>query len=337
MNTKRIVIATGIYPPEVGGPAQYAYELARVWRNDGYHVDIEVFSRFNYLPTGVRHLAYFLKVFIPIFRADRVFVLDTYSTASPAVLASRICGTRAVIRTGGDFLWESYVERTKDMVLLKDFYTTSLSKLSFKEKLILVITRWTLSSVGAIIWSTQWQRDIFMKPYRLEQQRHFIVENYYGSRLEPYEPTQKNFIAATRPLVHKNLPMIQSVFSQTSITSHHAHIDKAGGTHEVFVEKMRHSYAVILVSISDISPNMILEAIRCQKPFIVTRETGLYDRIKDIALFVNPQDQSDVYNKVLWLLDPENYKNQVQKIKQFTFVHDWDEIAKEYMEICNNI
>jgi hypothetical protein len=63
----------------------------------------------------------------------------------------------------------------------------------------------------------------------------------------------------------------------------------------------------------------------------------LYDRIKDIALFVNPQDQSDVYNKVLWLLDPENYKNQVQKIKQFTFVHDWDEIAKEYMEICNNI
>ena len=75
------------------------------------------------------------------------FALDTFSVAFPAVCAARLCGKKMIIRTGGDFLWEFYVERTGDLVLLRDFYNTRIGRLNFKERLIFKSTGWTLRGV----------------------------------------------------------------------------------------------------------------------------------------------------------------------------------------------
>ena len=68
--------------------------------------------------------------------ADLILVLDTWSAAVPTMAACAIMRKRYVIRTGGDFLWESYVERTGDMVLFRDFYGTRMDKMSGKERLV---------------------------------------------------------------------------------------------------------------------------------------------------------------------------------------------------------
>src|SRR5882724_5972091 len=122
----RIVIATGIYPPEIGGPAQYALNLANIWQKQGHLVSVHVFSRFNFLPTGIRHFFYFCSILPDLARADFVLALDTYSSAFPTLVASSLFGKKIILRTGGDFLWESYIERTGDLVLLKDFYKTRI-------------------------------------------------------------------------------------------------------------------------------------------------------------------------------------------------------------------
>jgi hypothetical protein len=81
------------------------------------------------------------------------------------------------------FLWEGYVERTGDLVLLRDFYKTRLDKFSLKEKIIFYLTKWTLSHTDKVIFSTQWQKDIFMEPYQLHKKdadkKIEIVENRY--------------------------------------------------------------------------------------------------------------------------------------------------------------
>ena len=76
---------------------------------------------------------------------------------------------------------------------------------------------------------------------------------------------------------------------------------------------MADCYAFILVSLGDISPNMIMDAIRFNRPFIVTRETGIYERIKDIAIFVDPENTEDIAEKIIWLSEPENYEKQKEK------------------------
>jgi len=331
------LIATGIYPPEIGGPAEYAKNLALVWRKEKHEVSVHVFSRFNFLFTGLRHLVYFFSILADVTFADVILVLDTYSCALPAVLAGRLFGKKIILRTGGDFLWEFYVERTGDLVLLRDFYKTRLPKLSSKEKIIFNLTKFVLRSVDAIIWSTEWQKNIFLPPYRLERQNNFIVENYYGLRLASNEPKQKNFIAMTRKLKWKQTDFLKKVFVQQKVISSGAILDTGQALHGEFLKKMSHSYAVIIASLGDISPNTILDAIRFQKPFILTRETGLYERLKDIAIFVDPQDTNDITEKVLWLSDPVNYQSQKKKIESFTFLHTWEDIGREYIDVYNKI
>jgi glycosyltransferase involved in cell wall biosynthesis len=182
------------------------------------------------------------------------------------------------------------------------------------------------------VWSTSWQKDIFVEPYGLQKQRYEIIENYYAERYE-YVPFQnKNFVGGTRVLKWKNLTILNKVFQDTDVLVSGAKLDLERVPHAEFLEKIKQSYAVIIPSLGDISPNTILDAIRCQKPFIVTRETGLYDRIAPIALFVDPKNPDDIKEKVLWLSDEENYKNQCAKIKAYTHTHSWEEIAKEYEE-----
>jgi glycosyltransferase involved in cell wall biosynthesis len=330
-----ICIATGIYPPEIGGPAEYASNLKRIWNTQGHKVSVCVFSRFNRYPSGIRHFLYMLSILKPVFNADMVLVLDTMSAALPTVLVSAIFGKKIILRTGGDFLWESYTERVKDKVLLKDFYTTRIPSFSLKERITFSLIRFVLRSVDTIVWSTQWQKDIFMDPYRLQAQRHVIIENYYGERVQFKEYQKKSFVASSRSLYWKNIDMLEEVFASTDIASTGAYIDTEKVSHDQFLNKISDAYAVILISLGDISPNTILDAIRCGKPFIVTKETGIYDRIKSVALFVDPLDKDDIHEKVMWLLDDNNYKTQCEKVRQYTFTHTWEEMADEYIQVYN--
>jgi len=332
-----ICIATGIYSPELGGPAEYAKNLKEVWLSEGHDVFVEVFSQFNYLPTGIRHVVYFFTLLRSVWKSDFVFILDTFSAALPAVAAAKILGKKSILRTGGDFLWESYVERTGDLVVLKDFYTSHTYPFSYKEKITFILIRCILNNVDVMVWSTEWQKNIFMRPYDLSSQYHVVIENYYGEKF-PYVPAQnKNFIAGARALKWKNLSMLEHIFSDETIVASGVSLDTERVTHDVFLEKIRQSYAVIIPSLGDISPNTILDAIRCGKPFIVTQETGIYDRIKSVALFVDPKNPEDIKEKILWLADAHNYEIQTQKVRAFTFTHEWAEIAQEYIDLYHKL
>ena len=82
---------------------------------------------------------------------------------------------------------------------------------------------------------------------------------------------------------------------------------------------------------------MILDAIRYNKPFICTKEIGIYDRIKDIGIFVDPLNEKEIENAILKLLDSMEYKRVIDKMKQFNFTHTWQEMAKEFIDIYKNL
>lgn len=332
-----IVIATGIYPPEIGGPAEYAKNLAEVWRSQGYDVSVLVFSKYNWLPTGIRHIVYFLSMLLSFENANYIFIIDTFSAALPATFLAWMLGKKTVLRTGGDFLWEAYVERTGDMILLKDFYKKRMKSFSLKEKITFRLVKWILHHTETIIWSTEWQKNIFLEPYKLANKNHKIVENYYGERFESIEPHEKIFIGSSRQAKWKNISTLQEVFNRNDVISSGAILDLERVPHGHFLEKIKRAYAVIIVSLGDISPNVILDSILCQKPFIVTKETGIYDRIKDIAIFVDPKDKNDIAEKICWLSVPENYEKQKNKLKEFNFVHNWEDIAFEYISTYDDL
>jgi len=336
MSNGRILITTGIYPPKIGGPAQYAKNLKEAFSKNGYSVRVKTFHLEDYLPTGVRHIFFFLKVIPGILVSDFILTLDTFSVGLPSVLAGRIFGKKIIIRVGGDFLWEQYVERTGKKVLFRNFYTQEKNNLSLKERVIFKLTRWTLKNASKIVFSTEWQRGIFIQAYDLNIQNTAIIENYYGSKDGDTDTDScpQTFLASTRDLKWKNIDTLKNVFyKKDSKIPKDVCLFIETVKFDDFMKKMKMSYAIILVSLGDISPNIILDAIRYNKPFICTKEVGILNRIKDIGIFVDPLDEKDIEGAVIKLLDKEEYEKWRQKVRNFNFVHTWEEMVREYVEL----
>jgi glycosyltransferase involved in cell wall biosynthesis len=333
----KILICTGIYPPHIGGPAQYAKEVELEFIRMGHSVSVLTYSLERKLPSLARHELFFWKVIFACRGVDFIVALDTFSVGWPAVAAAKFLRKKIIIRTGGDFLWETYVERTREKILFRDFYNIPRYELSWKEKWIFDITNWVLHAVDAVIFSTAWQKEIFESAYKLDPKKSFIVENYYGPKLPQVEKEDRVFVGGARPLVWKNVDTLQAAFMKAKEADPTIALDTAPAPYDKFLEKIRHSYAVVLVSLGDISPNMILDAIRSNTPFVLTTENGLYDRIKEIGVFADPKNPEDIKEKILFLADRTNCKYMREKLAAFTFTHTWSDICKEIFAIAQRI
>lgn len=329
----KILICTGIYPPRIGGPAQYAKEVKEELERRGNIVKVLTYKLEYKLPSLIRHGLFFLRTLCVLRGVDFILALDTFSVGWPATIAATLLRKKIIVRTGGDFLWESYVERTGDLVLFKNFYKEKLPNLNLKERMIFRITKWTLQNMNAVIFSTEWQRKIFEQAYELNSEKCFVVENFYGEKIDQHRERKKVFVAGTRPLKWKNLSLLTQAFIQAQNIDQSLVLDTSNAPYGEFLEKISSSYAVILTSLGDISPNMILDAIRTNTPFILTRENGLTPRIGDIGVYVDPEDVVDIQNKILFLADESNYNVQREKIKAFNFTHSWSDITDEILAI----
>ena len=109
--SRKILIATGVYPPESGGPATYTKLLEERLPVLGFEVSVLPFRTVRHLPKVFRHAAYFLKCFSLARRADIVYAQDTMSVGFPAALAALALGKKFVVRVPGDYAWEQSRQR----------------------------------------------------------------------------------------------------------------------------------------------------------------------------------------------------------------------------------
>src|SRR3989338_9957691 len=89
-NSKNILICTGIYPPDIGGPATYSKLLFDELPKRGVGVDVLSFGQVRHLPKIIRHIIYFFKALKIGKRADIIFAQDPVSVGLPAMLAAKI-------------------------------------------------------------------------------------------------------------------------------------------------------------------------------------------------------------------------------------------------------
>ena len=107
----RILIATGVYPPESGGPATYVKLLEERLPTLDFSVSVLPFNRVRHLPKIIRHIAYFFKCLRMARAADVVYALDTVSVGFPSALAAKVLRKKFVVRVPGDYVWEQARQR----------------------------------------------------------------------------------------------------------------------------------------------------------------------------------------------------------------------------------
>lgn len=152
-----IVIATGVYPPESGGPATYSRLLEERLPALGFAVSVLPFRRVRHLPKVIRHAAYFFKCLRMARRADMVYALDTVSVGFPAALAATVFGKKFVVRVPGDYAWEQARQRFGVKDELDIFQTQTYG---WRVGLLRVVQRFVVRSARAVVVPSRYMKHI---------------------------------------------------------------------------------------------------------------------------------------------------------------------------------
>ncbi|MDO8576503.1 MAG: glycosyltransferase family 4 protein [bacterium] len=325
----KIVIATGIYPPEVGGPSYYARGLAEALRAAGHHAPVVTYGVLKRLPTGIRHLAYMIRLVPHLIRADTVIALDTFSVALPVVLLARLFRVPVIIRTGGDFVWEHYLERTGNLLPLVRFYAVH-KPFTRKEHAIFSLTRWVVRRAG-IVFSTEMQRDIWVRAYGVDAAKTHVIGNAVDAPLSPEPPRAKNFLWHVRPIAMKNGGRLHAAFARARVAHPDITLEEGLIPKEELLERMKSCYAVILPSITEISPNYILDALRFKKPFIMDKYSGFAQWLAPYGTLVDPLDEDDIVRAIDELATDDGYARACERAGTFSYVRTYDDVARDFL------
>ena len=157
MGHKKILIATGIYPPDIGGPATYSKLLADELSKHNFNVSVLSFGEVRKLPKILRHIVYFFKVWHRGKKADIIFAQDPVSVGLPAVLAAKILRKKFLLKIVGDYAWEQFQarnEKRKTQNGSRNFITVEKfqnQRFDFKTEIRRKIERWVAKKAKKII------------------------------------------------------------------------------------------------------------------------------------------------------------------------------------------
>jgi glycosyltransferase involved in cell wall biosynthesis len=88
--------------------------------------------------------------------------------------------------------------------------------------------------------------------------------------------------------------------------------------------RLKTAYAVIIPSLSEVSPNTAIDAIRLGKPVIVTEDTGLRELLQDVPLYVDTRSEAALVTAIENLLDPQFYATKQYECAHVALPYSWD-------------
>src|SRR5688572_18398665 len=117
----KVVFATGIFPPDIGGPATSVSVLAEAWAAQGHRVSVVTFSDvgddgverpyevkriLRAQPAWRKHLSYLRALWRASSAPGPIFAQDGVGSGLPAYIVATLRRRRLIVRVPGDVAWE---------------------------------------------------------------------------------------------------------------------------------------------------------------------------------------------------------------------------------------
>ncbi|TSC60070.1 MAG: glucosyltransferase [Candidatus Peregrinibacteria bacterium Greene0416_62] len=298
----KIVVATGIYPPDIGGPATYVKALAQELIDLKHEVIVITYSHIAdqtdpWLVVGISKSGGSLFRWWRYSRAlkkygedaDIVYAFSSVSCGIPLKMAG-LQKPKKILRLGGDFLWERYTDRGGKLGL-REWYGKICN-------LRLMTCDWLLQHFDHIVFSSAFQRDIYLDHYN-NLPAYSVIENALAGAAtilhEKHNPFRILFLGrlvrfknlpplfeALKNLPHTTLTIagsgpklssLQALAKTLNIADRIAFVGNREGKDK---QKLFYDHdLLVLPSLTEISPNVALEARAVGMPVLLTEETGL--------------------------------------------------------------
>ncbi len=119
----KLLVATGLYPPDIGGPATHTVFLEKHREALGLDLVVLPFAVVRQYPPVIRHILYVVRIVRSMRGCDALYALDTMSVGVPLMIASVLTRTRLILRVPGDYAWEQGQQRYGITETLDEFRT----------------------------------------------------------------------------------------------------------------------------------------------------------------------------------------------------------------------
>lgn len=357
----KIVLATGIYPPEIGGPATYVEKLARRLLERGVQVIIVAYGEQESVqsPIPVFRVSRKGGMFVRWMRyahvlrecgadSDIVYAFSSISCGVPLWLA-RLKHPRKVLRLGGDFLWERYTDKG-GLLSLSDWYDTNPRLHGAMNGL--------LQTFDHIVFSSSFQEQLYEKVYR-SLPLHHVIENALPDGVpvlhEKHEPLKLLFLGryvgfknlgslllALHDLPTVTLTMVgegplEAKMKQLTVSENLSDrvqfLSALSGDakQEVF---LTHDL-LVLPSFTEISPNTALEARSLGLPVLLTEHTGLSRQLSDAAQLRPLRTSREIVNAIREI--EQSYAIIASRAASALPERSWDTVADEHIALFRSL
>lgn len=336
----------------VGGPASYASSLADGLARSGHRARI--------LTGGEARSV--MKLFQGMRNMDICYVLSSSpKLLLPALFVTKVMRKKVAVRIGGDFLWERAFESGKTDLPIEAYYAQH--KKTPMEIMKFFLLRYLISKMDFLIFSSEFQKNLYIKYFNKKISRAAVIENpfpaiskksldfphlplilLYAGRLVKLKNVKTLLYAFADLKKQASKPLILNIVGEgpeeeaLRVISKELHLENSikfekSISHKEVLRKIKTCWLAVLPSLSDISPNFVLESYASGVPVIVTKEIGLPQRILQNTLTFSPQDRGELTALMLSLLEEGRWKEYHEAILGMDTTRSFADAAREHEEI----
>ncbi len=371
----KIVLATGIYPPDIGGPATYVREIARELIAQKHDVVVLTYqtifvdhapppawkiirvSRAGGMFFAWKNYANALKEHAT--DADAVVCFSSVSTGIPLKMAG-LKKPKTMLRLGGDFFWERYTAAGGGLGL--DPWYAGAKGESFSDSVNLAVSRMAnamfmpgiLNRFDHVVYSTQYQMDIHKKHYKKLPDTLVIQNAIPGGNPalhEPHKPFKLLFLGRfvrfknVTELLHAMKDIPDATLTMTGEGPERIRLKQAADAaglsarveflRPVLSEDKQRLFAdhdlLVLPSITEISPNVALEARGAGLPTLLTQQTGLSGDLTKGMVKAPLHTAADIARAIASVRT--NYADIAREAASRPFERPWSAVAQEWVSL----
>ncbi|MFC1757082.1 glycosyltransferase family 4 protein [Patescibacteria group bacterium] len=329
-NEMKILIATGIYPPDIGGPATYSKLLFDELPKKGLSVRVLSFGEVRALPKVVRHFIYFLKLLKGSRGVDVVYAQDPVSVGLPVCLASFLLRKKFILKIVGDYAWEQWQQKSITKKQDTKFVTPEEfqdKKFDFFTELRRKIERTVAKRADKIIVPSEYLKKIVLMWGVKEEKIDVVYNAFEFISVGSSTSNRKNFIiiSAGRPVPWKGFAMLRNLMPEIEKAIPEAKLvilEKE--SHKKVLEYLRAGDLFVLNTGYEGLSHQILEAMGMEIPIITTKVGGNPELIENNVngLLVEFNNKEQFKEAILKLyrdkvLREKFIKNSKEKVKEF--------------------
>jgi len=369
----RILVVTSISPPDIGGPATYVWEFAKLAKAMGHTIKIITLTKDSEKPEGIevipvgmrahpfKELSLLVKILKHSRGMDVIYAQNPTAIGMPCVVAGKMLRKPVVIKYVGDTAWEKAFREFKTKKLLEDFLAKPDAN-----KNILAIEKRALAGASMVITPSQFLKKILTHYLGVKDSKVTVVNNAVDLSGMPARATtpQPRILTVARLVPWKGIQHVISILPELLQQFPGLEYRVVGdGPYRGELEKLAEQKGVkdsvrflgrlpkqatlremasadvfVLNTLYEGMPHVVIECMAAGTPVAASDICGNPEVIGEDGILFEPNNTEEIKHAITKLLSDKQLAREIasrasQKVRKY----NWDKLMDETLAALSSL